>query len=157
MKPAPFCKLFTGVDSTNKSVVPLLFSCSQTLVVSLPLCSLLHLSFYLKLIGSSGKNCLLFPPLLLGYNGSLNTHFFWEMQLMGWPVGVRYSNLLQSFVVSLFLSLISTLLFSWTGCVRYHLNSLTHRSPRYPLKNLSLLIMLTMSFFVYAAADTVFC
>ena len=36
---------------------------------------LLHLSSYLKLCGRSGRNCLLFPPVLSDYNGSLDTRF----------------------------------------------------------------------------------
>ena len=39
-------------------------------------CSVLHLSLYFKLFGRSGKNFLLSPPLLLGYNGYQNTHVF---------------------------------------------------------------------------------
>ena len=48
LKPAPFCMLFAGLDSTNKSATPLLFF-YPTLVLSSPPCPLLHLSFYLKL------------------------------------------------------------------------------------------------------------
>ena len=59
--------------STNKSATFLLFF-YLTLVLSLPLC-LLRLSFYLKLCCRSGRNCLLFPPFLSGYNGSLDTCF----------------------------------------------------------------------------------
>ena len=38
--------------------------------------SLLHLSAYLKLCGRSGRNCLLSPPVLLGYYGSPDTRFY---------------------------------------------------------------------------------
>ena len=51
------------------------------------------------------------------------------MRLMSWPDGERYSCLLQSLVVSLFLSLVSTLLFSWTGGVLSHRNSSTYKVP----------------------------
>ena len=42
LKPAPFCKLFAGLGSTNKSAISLFFSSYLTLVLSLPPCSLLH-------------------------------------------------------------------------------------------------------------------
>ena len=53
LKPAPFCTLFAGLGSTNKSAISLLFSFYLTLVLSSPPCPLLHLSFYLKLCGRS--------------------------------------------------------------------------------------------------------
>ena len=51
LKPAPFCTLFAGLGSTNKSAIFLLVSYYLTLVFSSPPCYLLHLSFYLKLCG----------------------------------------------------------------------------------------------------------
>ena len=59
-RPVPFCTLFVGLGSTNKSVISLLFSYYLTLVLSLPPCSLLCLSFYLDPLGRSGRNCFLF-------------------------------------------------------------------------------------------------
>ena len=44
LKPAPFCTLFAGLGSTNKSAISLFFSYYLTLVLSSPPCSLLHLS-----------------------------------------------------------------------------------------------------------------
>ena len=124
LKPAPFCTSFAGLGSTNKSAISLLFFYYLTLVLFSPPCSLLHLSFYLKLSGRSGRNCLL-SPVLSGYNGSPNTRFSRRtMRLMSWPDGERYSCPLQSLVVSLLLSLVSTLVFSRTGGVLSHLNSL---------------------------------
>ena len=76
LKLVAFCMLFAGLGSTNKSAISLLFSYYLTLVLSLPPCPLLHLSSYLKLCGRSGRNCLLFPPVLSGYNGSPDTHFY---------------------------------------------------------------------------------
>ena len=67
LKPAPFCKLFAGLGSTNKSAISHLFSYYLTLVLSSSPCPLLHFSFYLKLCGRSGRNCLLSPPVLSGY------------------------------------------------------------------------------------------
>ena len=74
LKPALFCTLFAGLGSTNKSAIFLLFY-YLTLVLFSPSCPLLHLSFYLKLCGRSGRNCLLSPPVLSGYNGSPDTYF----------------------------------------------------------------------------------
>ena len=96
----------------------------------LSLCPLLHLSSYLKLCGRSGRKCLLSPPVLSDYNGSLNTHFSrGTTWLMSWPDGERYLRPPQSLVVSLLLSLVSNLLFSWARGVLSHLNSLTDRFP----------------------------
>ena len=87
LKPAPFCTLFAGLGSTNKSAISLLFSC-LTLVLSSPPCPLLHLSSYLKLCGRSGRNCPFSPPVLLNYNGSPDTRFSRGMtRLMSWPDG----------------------------------------------------------------------
>ena len=111
LKPAPFCTLFAGLGSTNKSAISLLFY-YLTLVLSSPPCFLLHLSSYLKLCGRSGRNCLLFPPVLSGYNGSPGIHFYRETtRLMSLPDGERYLRPLLSLVVSLLLSLVSTLIF----------------------------------------------
>ena len=102
LKPAPFCMLFAGLAITDKSAISLLFSSCLTLVLSSPRCPLLHLSFYLKLSGRSGKNCLLSLPLLSYYNGSPNTRFSrGTTQLMSWSNGERYLRPLQSLVVSL--------------------------------------------------------
>ena len=49
LKFAPFCALFSGLGSTKKSVISLLFSSYLTLALSSPPCSLLHLSFYLNI------------------------------------------------------------------------------------------------------------
>ena len=90
LKPAPFCMLFAGLGSTIKSAIFLLFSYYLTLGLSSPPCPLLHLSSYLKLCGRSGRNCLL-SPVLSGYNGSPDTHFYRETtRLMSWLDGERY-------------------------------------------------------------------
>ena len=51
LKPVPFCTLFVGVSSKNKSAISLLFSSYLTLVLSSPPCPYSHLSFHLKLCG----------------------------------------------------------------------------------------------------------
>ena len=63
----------------------------------------------------------------------------------------------QFLVVSLLLSLVSTFVFSRTGCVLSQLNSLTHRFPRFPPRNLCSLVTLAVCSLVFAATDTVSC
>ena len=48
LKPGPFCKLFAGLGSTDKSATSLFFFSYLTLTLSSTPCPLLHLSFYLK-------------------------------------------------------------------------------------------------------------
>ena len=152
LKPAPFCMLFANLGSTIKSAISLLFSSYLTLVLFSPLCPLLHLSFYYKLFGRLGRNCLL-SPISSGYNRSLDTRFSrGTTQLMSWPDGERYLRPLQSLVVSLL-----SLVLSRTGGVVSHLNSLTYRFPRFPPRNLCSLVMLVVFPLVYAARDTAFC
>ena len=157
LKPALFCTLLAGLGSTNKSAISLLFSYYLTLVLSLPSCPLLHLSCYFKLCGRSVRNCLLSPPVLSGYNGCPDTRFSQgTRQLISWPNWEPYLLPLQSLVVSLLLSLVSTLVFSRTGGVLSHQSILTHRFPRFPPRNLCSLVMLAVFFLVYAAMDTVY-
>ena len=127
-------------------------------VMFLPPCPLLHLFFYLKLCGRSGRNCLLSPPVLSGYNGSPDTCFCQgTTRLMKWSNVERYLHPPQSLVVSLLLSLVSTLVFSPIGGVLSHRSILTHRFPRFPPRNLYSLVMLAVSSLVFAATDTAFC
>ena len=71
--------------------------------------------------------------------------------------GERYSCPLQSLVIAFFLPFVSTLVFSLTGGVLSCLNSLTYSFPRFALRNLCSLVMLAVSFLVFAAADTTYC
>ena len=129
LKPAPFCTLFAGLGSTNKSAISLLFSFYLTLVLSSPTCPLIYLSSHLKLCGKSGRNSLLSPPVLSGYNGSPDTSFSrGTTRLMSWPNEERYVRPLQSLVVSFVLSLVSTLVFSRTGGVLSHQSILTPKT-----------------------------
>ena len=131
--------------SAASTSLPLLISSYLTLALSPPPCPLLDLFFYLKLSGRSARNCLLSPPVLSDYNGSPNTRFSrGTTRLMSWPDGERYSCPLQSLVVSLLLSLVSTSVFSRTGGVLSHRNSSTHRFPRFPPRNLCSLDTLAM-------------
>ena len=112
LKLVPFCTLFAGLGSTNKSAIFLLFCYYLTLVLSSPPCPLLRLFFYLKLCGRSGRNCLL-SPVLSGYNGSPDTRFSRETTLLiNWPDGVRHLRPPQPLVVSPLISRIHSFLFS---------------------------------------------
>ena len=154
---AEACTLFAGLGSTIKSAIFLLFFSCLTLVLSSPPCPLLHLSCYLKPCDRSGRNCLFSSPVLSGYNGSPDTRFSrGTTQLMSLPDGERYLRPLQSHVVSLLLSLVSTLIFSRTGGVLSLQSILTHRFPQFPLRNLCSLVMLAVSSLVFAAMDTAF-
>ena len=83
----------------------------------LSLCPLLRLSFYLKLSGRPGSNCL-FLPLLSSYNRSPDTRFsLGTTRLMSWPDGKCYSCSLQSLEFPLLLSLVSTLFSKWRRTV----------------------------------------
>ena len=132
----------SGLGSTSKfAIFPLLFSDSLSLFSTH--CPLLHLSFYLNLSGTSGRNCLLSPPLPLGYDGSLDTPFFrGTTQLVSWLGGVHYFYPLQFLVVSLLLPLLSTPVFTRVGGELSHSNSLTHRFIQCPLRNLCSLVTL---------------
>ena len=155
--PAPFCTLFAGLGSTNKSVTSLSFFSCLTLALSSPPCPLLHLSFYLELSGRSGGICLP-PPVPSGYNGSRDIRFSRKTtRLMSWPVGKCHLRPLQSLVVSLLLSLVLTLLFSRNGGVLSLQNSSTHRLPRIPPRNLCSLVTLAVFSLVHTATDTAFC
>ena len=120
LKLAPFCTLFAGLGSTNKFAISFFFSFYLTFALSSPLCPLLDHSFFFKLCGRFGRNCLLSPPVLSDYNGSPDTPFSrGTTRLISWPDRERYSRPLQSLVVPL-LPLVSTLVFSRTGYVLSH-------------------------------------
>ena len=106
----------------------------------------------------SVRNCFLSSPVPSSYNGSPDIRFSrGTTRLMSWPDGERYLFLQQSLVVSLLLSLISTLVFSRSGGILSHLNSSTHRFPRFPPRNLCFYIMLAVLSLAFAATDTAFC
>ena len=152
LKPAPFCTLFAGLSSTNKSIISLLllskhrsvlfsiFSFTAISLADLAGTVFSLLQYYEATVG---------PRILISPRGMT-----W---LMSWPDGERYSHPLQSLVVSLLLSLVSTLIFSRTGGVLSHLNSSTHRFPRFPLRNLCSLVTLAVFSLVFAATDTAYC
>ena len=97
------------------------------------------------------------PPVLSGYNGSPDTRFSrGTTRLTSLSDGERCLRLPQFLVVSLLLSLVSTLVFSRTGGILSLRSILTHRLPRFPLRNLCSLVMLAVSSLVFAAMDTAF-
>ena len=72
---------------------------------------------------------------------------------MSWPDGERCLRLPRSFVVSLPLPIVSTLVLSRTGGVLSLQNIVTHRFPRFPLRNLCSLVILAVFSLVFAATD----
>ena len=71
----------------------------------------------------------------------------------------RRGALLASSVIPCSLSSLISRIPSWfsrTGGVLSHLNSLTHRFPQFPPRNLCSLVMLAVSSLVFAATDTAF-
>ena len=73
LKPAPFCTLFTGLGSTNKSVTSLLFSSYLTFDLSLPPYSFLHIFFHLNLSVRSAAPAF---SLLLFYQATMGSRTF---------------------------------------------------------------------------------
>ena len=152
----PIIRVEGGIYNKALLQIAVSFLCTHS-ILSSQLCPLLHLSFYPKLSGRSGRNCLL-STVLSGYNGSPDTRFSWATtRLMSWPDRERYLPPLQSLVVSLLFSLVSTLVFSRNGGELTHLNSDIHRFPRFPPRNLCSFVMLAVFSLVYTATDTAFC
>ena len=146
------CSLLVSAAPTSLS---LLFSFPS---IWLSLCarhSFLYSIFPFTLI--PGRNCFLSPPVLSGYKGSPDTRFSRATtRLMNWPDRKRYLFSHHFFAVSLLLSLVFTLLFSWTGGILSHQSSLAHRFPRFPPRNLCFYVMLAVFSLVFAATDTSF-
>ena len=155
LKSAPFCKLLAGLDSTNKSATSLLLlydSPSVLATLSTPPSFLLFPISFL-LFESLWKIWQELPSLSscsIRLQWVLDTRFSWgTTRLISWPDGEHYPCLLQTLVVSLLLSLVSTLVFSRTGGALFNLNSLTHRFPRIPPRNLCSLVMLAVFSLVF--------
>ena len=141
LKPAQFCKLFAGLGSINKSAISLLFDSRSVLAtLSSPPSFLLRQSpwqIWQELSSFSSYSIRLqWVPRHSFLPGTT--------RLMNWPDGERYSCPLQSLVVSLLLSLVSTFVFSWDGGVLSHRNSSPPRFPRFPPRNLCSLVTLAV-------------
>ena len=151
LKPAPFCKLFAGLGSTNKSATSLLLLSDSRSVLSSIFPST---SISLAVLVGTVFSLLLFYQA----NGSPDTRFSQgTKRLMSWPDGERYLRPPQSLVVSLVLSLVSTLFFSRTGGVLSHRNSSIHRFPQFPPRNFCSLVSFAVFSLVYAETNTAIC
>ena len=144
----------SSLVSAAPTSLPFLFSSSLTLAVSSAPSSLLRLSFYFKLSGKSGRNCLLFPSVPSGYNGSPNiclsrasTH------LMG--IEGRGALLQPSAIPCTLFSYLLYPLLSFLGLEAYYLICDT-QVPRFSLRNLCSLVMLAVFSLVFVATDTAF-
>ena len=151
LKPAPFFKLFVSFSSTNKSAISLLLLSRSVLATLFSPPSFL-LSFSLA---GTVFSLILFYQAAMG-TGTL-VFFSATTRLLSWPDGERYLRPQQCLVVSLLLSLVSTLFFSWTGGILSHQNSVTHRLPRFPPRNLCFYVMLAVFSLAFATTDTDFC
>ena len=150
LKPASFCKLF-AVPAAPTNLPFLLPS-----PLRLSLCPILCVFFYLKLSQRFGKNCLLSPPLLSGYNGSPGDSFF-----MGNDAAdelARRGMLLMPSAIPCSLSFTfrvhSSLFSDWKRTISSKFFDTQAYS--FPLKNLCSLVTLAMSSLVFAAIDTAF-
>ena len=133
--------------------LPFLFS-YLTLALSSPPRPLLHISFYLSVFwqGTVFSPCSIRLQWVFGHSFLLGNDVVDEL--------ARRGALLAPSAILCNLSLlllVSTLVFSQTGGILSHLNSLTHSFPRFPLRNLCSLVMLAVPSLVYAAKDTAFC
>ena len=146
LKPASFCTLFADLGSTNKSATSLLLlsdSRSVLATLSSPPSFLLSQTLWQIWQELSTLSCS------IRLHGSPDTRFSrGTTRLTSWPDGDRYLRPPQSLAVSLHLSFVTTLVFSRTGGVLSHQNSLTHRFRQFSPRNLCSL--------VFAATDTAF-
>ena len=154
LKTMPFCKLSTGLGSTNKF---LFLSNSRSVLATFSSSPPFLLSHSFRDIS---RNYLPFfaPPYLSRYSWLSATHFLSLMPLpKSWLDEVHCFSHLKSHIVSFLFPLISTVLFSRTRKVLSHVNSSTHRSSQHPPRNFSSVITLVVSSLVFAAPDTTFC
>ena len=152
LKPAPFCTLFAGLGSTNKSATSLLFCFYLTLVLFSPPSFLS--SQTLRQICQE-LSSLSFCSIKLQW---VPEHSFLPGNNTADELARRGALLAPSAIPCGVSPVISRTHFSQTGGVLSHLNSLTHRFPRFPPRNLCYLVMLAVfSLSLYAPTDTAFC
>ena len=151
-KACAFCTLFAGLGSTNKPATFLLFlsdSRSVLTTLSFPL-----ISNSVANLAGTVFSLLLFCQATMGPQDiRFSRETTW---LISWPDRERCLRPLQSLVVSLLLSLVSTLLFSRTGGVLSHRSSSTRRFPQFPPRNLCSLVMIAVFSLVFAVTNTAF-
>ena len=148
LKPTLFCKLFVGVDITNKTATSLPLSFCHTFVLFLVRLPFLRLSFSQTLTGT--RYPTFSPSFLTGFDGFTVTHFFRALSLpMCVLYDVRCFSRLQSHVVSL--SPLVSFLVLEAYCL---IKVLRHIGP------LSILVLPRHArcvFLVFVATDTAFC
>ena len=130
LKPAPFCTLFAGLGSTNKSAISLLFSYYPTLVLSSPPSFLLSQTLWQIWPELSS---LSFCSIRLQW---VPGHSFLPGNDAADELARRGALLAPSAIPCSLLPFVSTLVLSRTGGVLSHRSSLTHRFPRFPPRNL---------------------
>ena len=156
LKSAPFCMLFAGLGSTNKPATSLLLlsdPCSVLIFLSSPPSFLLPETLWqIRQELFSFSSCSIRLEWVPGHSILLGNNVAHDL--------ARREALLASSAIHCSLSpLISRkypCLF-WTGGVLSHRNSLTHRFPRFPTRNLCSLVTLAVFSLVYAAMDTAIC
>ena len=133
LKPAPFCTLFAGLGSTNKSAISLLLlSDSRSVLATLSsppsfLSSQTLWQIWQEL--SSLSFCSIGLQWVPGHSFLLGNDAADELAR-------RRALLAPSSIPCSLFPLVSTLVLSRTGGVLSHRSSLTHRFPRFPPRNL---------------------